>query len=438
MNRDDRDGDGKYSGAIRHRAPLDKYDAPGLMAKHGSRQFHVMIKPAGAACNLACTYCFYLGKASLPGVPAPRRMSDDVLTEFIRQYIESVTGDVIFSWQGGEPTTLGLDFFRKAVSIEAQFAKPGQSVLNDLQTNGTLLDEEWCKFLKQHQFLVGLSIDGPKEIHDRYRVTKSGDPTFAKVFAAARLLKSHGVSFNAMACINRYNARRPLDVYRFLRRELGADRLQFIPIVEHRDFARTAPQAWDPATLPCDGEPRARPGHPESVVTDWSVDPDDWGYFLCKTFDEWRNRDIGKVFVNHFETLVAQHMGHPAQICVYSEFCGKGLALENDGSLYTCDHYVYPDYCLGNIMKAPLGEMALVGAQVKFGYAKHETLPSQCRQCPFLQDCWGECPKNRLIRTADGEPGLNYLCRGFKQFFAFAIPEVDRIVKHLQRQPPPE
>jgi len=416
--------------------PVDKYDAPGLMAKQGGTRFHVMIKPAGAACNLACTYCFYLSKASLSGAPAPRRMSDEVLTEFIRQYIESVAGDVVFSWQGGEPTTLGLDFFRKVVAIQAQFAKPGQTIQNDLQTNGTLLDEEWCKFLKQHQFLVGLSIDGPKEIHDHYRVTKSGDPTFDKVFAAARLLKSHGVSFNAMACINRCNARRPLDVYRFLRREIGAGRLQFIPIVEHRDFERTAPQSWDPATLPREGEPQARPGHPESVVTEWSVDPDDWGYFLRKTFDEWRNRDIGKVFVNHFETLVAQRMGLPSQICVYSEFCGKGMALENDGSLYACDHYVYPEYCLGNIRKTPLGEMALSRQQVKFGYAKHETLPAQCRQCPYLRDCWGECPKNRLIRTADGEPGLNYLCRGFKQFFAHAIPEVDRIVRHLQRRPP--
>jgi len=417
--------------------PVDKYDAPGLMALHGGRQFHVMIKPAGAACNLACSYCFYLDKAALPGVPAPARMSDEVLTEFIRQYIESVTGDVVFSWQGGEPTLLGLDFFRKVVAIQAQFAKPGNTVLNDLQTNGTLLDEEWCKFLKQHQFLVGLSIDGPREIHDRCRITKAGEPTFAKVFAAAHLLKSHGVSFNAMACINRYNARRPLDVYRFLRRELGADRLQFIPIVEHRDFKRTGPQSWDPATLPCDGDPRARPGHPESVVTDWSVDPEDWGYFLCKTFDEWRNRDIGKVFVNHFETLVAQHMGLPSQICVYGEFCGKGMALENDGSLYACDHYVYPQYRLGNIMTSRLGELAFSRPQVMFGYAKHEALPSQCRECSFLQDCWGECPKNRLIRTADGEPGLNYLCRGFKQFFAHAIPEVDRIVKRLQRQPSP-
>ncbi len=246
-----------------------------------------------------------------------------------------------------------------------------------------------------------------------------------------------GVPFNAMVCINRHNARRPLDVYRFLRREIAADRTQFIPIVEYTGFERAAPQAWGPETLPCDGDPRARPGHPDSVVTDWSVDPEDWGYFLCKIFDEWRNRDIGKFFVNHFETLVAQHMGMPSQICIYSEFCGKGLALENDGSLYACDHYVYPEYSLGNIMQARLVEMAFSRSQVKFGYAKHETLPSQCHQCLYLRDCWGECPKNRLIRTADGEPGLNYLCRGFKQFFAHAIPDVDRIVKHLQRRPPP-
>jgi uncharacterized protein len=415
----------------------DKYDAPGLVARYGPRQFHVMAKPAGAACNLDCIYCFYLSKATLPGAPARACMSDAVLKEFIRQYIEGITGDeVIFSWQGGEPTLLGLDFFRKVVALEAQFARPGQRIENDLQTNGVLLDDEWCRFLKEHRFLVGLSLDGPREIHDRCRVTKGGEPTFDKVFAAARLLKRYGVPFNTLSCIHRYNARRPLDVYRFLRREVGALRGQFIPIVEHRGFERTAPQTWDPAKLPCDGDPRARPGRPDSVVTDWSVDPDDWGYFLCKIFDEWRNRDIGKFYVNLFETLVAQHMGMPSQVCVYSELCGKGLALENEGSLYACDHYVYPEYCRGNIMQHRLGDLVFTRAQVKFAYAKHETLPSQCRACAYLRDCWGECPKNRIIRTAEGEPGLNYLCRGFKQFFAHAIPEVDRIVKRLRNRPP--
>jgi uncharacterized protein len=412
----------------------DRYDGPMLAGNEGRRRFHVMIKPAGSACNLNCTYCFYLSKATLPEGPGPGRMSDETLEAFIRQYIEGVTGpEVVFSWQGGEPTLRGLDFFRRVVELEKKYAKPGQKIENDLQTNGTLLDDDWCRFLKEHRFLVGLSIDGPKEIHDAFRVAKDGSPTFDKVFAAAKLLKKHGVPFNTLTCINRQNAKRPLDVYRFLRRELGSTYIQFIPIVEYKSFEQTAPQHWDPATLPKQGDPEARPGHPNSIVTDWSVDPDDWGAFLCKVFDEWQNRDLGKVLVNHFETLVAQHMGLPSQMCVYSEFCGKGLAVEHDGGVYSCDHYVYPEYKVGNIHAGKLGDVVFSRPQVKFGYAKHETLPKQCRECPYLRDCWGECPKNRILRTADGEPGLNYLCSGFKKFFAHAIPEVDRIVADLRK-----
>lgn len=413
---------------------LDKYDAPGLLGQ-GERRFHVIAKPIGAACNLNCCYCFYLGKASLPGAPAPGRMSDGILEDFIRQYIEGVTGEeVVFSWQGGEPTLLGLDFFRKVIALEKRFARPGLTIENDLQTNGVLLDEEWCRFLKEHRFLVGLSIDGPRELHDLCRVMKDGAPTFDRVMASARLLKKHDVAFNTLTCVNRYNARRPLDVYRFLRRELGVVRIQFIPIIEYKGFELNAPQSCDPAMLPCDGGPRVRPGHPDSVVTDWSVDPEDWGYFLCKIFDEWLNRDIGKIFVNQIETLVAQHMGLPSQICVYSEFCGKCVAIENNGNVYSCDHYVYPGHCLGNIRESRLGDMVFSRQQVKFGYNKQESLPSQCNRCPYLRDCWGECPKNRIIRTASGEAGLNYLCRGFKKYFAHAIPEVDMIAKSLKER----
>ena len=396
----------------------DKYDAPRLAADAGRRRFHVMIKPGGSACNLGCTYCFYLSKATLPDGPGPGRMSDETLEALIRQYIQGVTGpEVVFSWQGGEPTLLGLDFFRRVVELEKKCAKPGQKIENDLQTNGTLLDDDWCRFLKEHRFLVGLSIDGPKKLHDAYRVAKDGSPTFDKVFAAAKLLQKHGVPFNALTCINRLNATKPLDVYRFLRRELGATYIQFIPIVEYKGFEQTAPGF----------------GHPNTGVTDWSVDPEDWGYFLCKVFDEWQNRDLGKVLVNHFETLVAQHMGLPSQMCVHGEFCGKGVAVEHDGTVYACDHYVYPEYRLGSVKQGDLGDLVFSRRQVKFGYAKGETLPKQCRECPYLQDCWGECPKNRILRTADGEPGLNYLCSGFKKFFAHAIPEVDRIVADLRK-----
>lgn len=417
---------------------FDKYDAPLIMANRGGRRFHVMIKPSGSACNLACGYCFYLSKATLPKGPGQGRMSDETLELLIRQYIEGVTApEVVFSWQGGEPTLMGLDFFRRVVELEKKYAKPNQIVQNDLQTNGTLLDEEWVLFLKENRFLVGLSIDGPKDIHDAFRVAKDGSPTFDKVFAAAKLLKRHGVPFNTLTCVHRFNATRPLDVYRFLRRELGSTYLQFIPIVEPKGFELAPPPSRDPATLPKEGDPEARPGHPDSVVTDWSVDPDDWGYFLCKVFDEWRSRDIGKVFVNHIETLVAQHMGMPSQLCVYSELCGKGVAVEHDGGVYACDHYVYPEHKIGDIHLGKLSDMVFSRKQVKFAYAKSEALPKKCSGCPTLTDCWGECPKNRLLRTAEGEPGLNYLCAGHKRYLAHVLPEIDRIVADLRKHPVP-
>jgi uncharacterized protein len=242
-------------------------------------------------------------------------------------------------------------------------------------------------------------------------------------------LRRHGVRFNTLTCVHRYNASRPLDVYRFLRRELGSTYIQFIPIVEARDFATVAPQRWDPARLPVVGSPESHPDHPNSIVTEWSVDPDEYGYFLCKVWDEWQARDLGRVLVNLCETLVAQHMGLPSQVCVHSEVCGKGVALEHDGDVYSCDHYVYPEYHLGNIRQRSLGDMVFSPRQVRFGYAKSESLPAYCRQCPYLSDCWGECPKNRLLRTPDGEPGLNYLCAGLKRFFAHAVPTARRMAR---------
>jgi len=395
-----------------------------------------MAKPVGSTCNLDCVYCYYLSKESLAKGPGAGRMSEETLELFIKQYIDGTPGDqVVFSWQGGEPTLLGLDFFRKVIALEQKHAQAGQRIENNLQTNGLLLDDEWCAFLREHRFLVGLSIDGPRAIHDHYRVTKGKQPTFDKVLAAAKRLQRHGVPFNTLTCVHRFNGRKPLEVYRFLRQELNSTHIQFIPIVEHRHFERIAPKTWNHAQLPRDGDPEARPGHPNSIVTDWSVDPDDWGYFLSKVFDRWLSQDIGKVMVNHFETLVAQHLGLPSQMCVYSEVCGKGVAVENDGSVYACDHYVYPEYRLGYLQTSKLDRMVFSREQAKFGYAKSESLPQYCRQCAYLKDCWGECPKNRLIRTPAGEPGLNYLCRGFKRFFAHALPEVERIAAVLAKQP---
>jgi len=412
---------------------LDKYHAPQWFGARSARRFHVMAKPAGSACNLDCAYCFYLSKQALPGGPGGGHMSDATLERFVRDYIHSVTADeVVFSWQGGEPTLLGLDFFEKVVALQQTHAKPGQRIENDLQTNGTLLDADWSRFLKRHNFLVGLSIDGPREIHDRYRISKQGQPTFDAVVAAARLLRRFGVPFNTLTCVHRFNASRPLDVYRFLRRELGSTRLQFIPIVEPRGFETTAPEAWDPRRLPVVGSPQASPDHPDSVVTPWSVDAEEYGYFLTKVWDEWQARDLGKVLVSFCETLVARHLGLPSQVCVHSEVCGKNIAVEHDGGVYSCDHYVYPEYRVGNLRESSLGDLVFSPTQVKFGYAKSESLPGYCRQCAFLDACWGECPKNRLLRTPDGEPRLNYLCPGLKRFFAHAAPQAKRIAARLQ------
>ena len=315
--------------------------------------YHAMVKPVGAICNIDCTYCYYLHKEELLGSKSKFQITDEILETHIKQYIEGQDRDeVVFSWQGGEPTLLGLEFFHKVVELEQKYKKPGQRIENDLQTNGTLLNEEWGAFLKQHGFLVGLSIDGPQELHDAYRVTKEGKPTFDKVFAASQMLHRHGVPFNTLSVINRVNARKPLDVYRFLKNEVRPRQMQFIPCVEPKVFRNVAPQKWDPTNrCRCSTPPRRIPAIADSVVTDWSIDPDDWGYFLCKVWDDWYRRDIGKVFVNLFETAVAQWMGKESQLCIYHEFCGKGVALEHDGSLYSCDHYVYPEYKLGNILR---------------------------------------------------------------------------------------
>jgi uncharacterized protein len=409
---------------------------PQFVAGQGYR-FHAMVKPAGSRCNLDCTYCYYLHKEELLRQESGSRMADGLLAEHIRQYIEAQNGqEVVFSWQGGEPTLMGLDFFRRIVELQDRFRKPFQKIENDLQTNGTLLDEQWAVFLKRHGFLVGLSCDGPRDLHDHYRVNKGGKPTFDRVFAAAELLKKHKVPFNVLCVINRINARRPLDVYRFLTREFLSSsmvprRVQFISCVEPVNFKQVAPQHWPAEMLPVVGTARAKPGSPDSVVTDWSVDPDDWGEFLCKVWDHWYQRDYGKVHVDLFETAVAQSMGLPSQRCVTAEFCGKGLAVEHNGDVFSCDHYVYPEYKLGNIASEHLGTMAYSARQEAFGFAKRDSLPKYCRECEHLKLCWGECPKNRVVRTPEGEIGLNYLCPGFKRFYSHIQKDMPRILRDL-------
>lgn len=401
------------------------------------RAYHVMIKPVGAICNLDCSYCYYLHKEQLFGSTSKFRVPDEILEAHIRQYIEGQDRDeVIFTWQGGEPTLLDISFFQRVIELQQKYKKAHQRVENDLQTNGTLLNDEWGTFLKKHNFLVGLSIDGPKDLHDHYRLAKDGKPTFDKVFAAAQTLHRHRVPFNALCVVNRVNARKPLDVYRFLKNEICPREMQLIPCVEPKVFRNVAPQMWDPESLPIQDSSDTHPGQPQSVVTDWSVDPDDWGYFLCKVWDDWYGRDIGKVFINQFENAVAVWMGQDSQMCVYHEFCGKAVALEHDGSLYSCDHYVYPEYRLGNISQTSSSRMVFSEQQQEFGFNKFHSLPAQCRQCKYLFVCNGECPKNRLIRTHDGDPGLNYLCSGLQKFWDHIDRDVKDICSRIARGKP--
>jgi len=397
-------------------------------------RFHAMAKPIGSTCNIDCTYCYYLHKEQLLDQHRGRRMGPSMLERYIRQYIEAQNGqEIIFSWQGGEPTMLGLDFFRDIVALQKRYRPEGRRIENDLQTNGTLLTDEWCQFLKQHGFLVGVSIDGPRELHDAYRVDRKGRATFDGVMRGIALLRKHGVKFNTLTIVNRQNAKRPVDVYRFLRNEVSSRYMQFIPCVEPKDFHTVAPQHWLVDSMPMLGSAGAHPGNRESVVTDWSVDPGDWGYFLSRTFDEWYKNDVGMVVVNLFETAIAQSMGLPAQTCSTAEFCGKALAIEHDGTVYSCDHYVYPEYALGNVMVKHIGTMAFSERQQQFGYAKCDSLPAYCRQCKHLPVCWGECPKNRLLCTPDSKPGLNYLCAGIRKFHNYAGPRIRQIAAQLAK-----
>ena len=391
-----------------------------------------MIKPSGAQCNIDCDYCFYLHKTDLLEHKPHARMDEVTLEQHIRQYIESQTGDeVVFSWQGGEPTLMGLPFFERVVELQRKYAKPNQKIENDLQTNGIAIDADWVRFLKQHGFHVGLSIDGPRELHDRYRKTRSGKPTFDLVMKAARQLMDAQVPVAALCVVNRDNALHPEDVYRFLVDEVGATRVQFNGAVEPKFFKSTAPAKIEESQVPIQGSPRAKPSHPLSIVTPWTVDPDDYGRFLIGVWEEWLATDFGRVHVNLFETAIAQAAGMPAQTCTQAEFCGKGLAVEHDGEVFSCDHFVYSDYRIGNIHDTHLGDLAFSKRQEDFGFAKRDTLPKQCMQCDYLKLCWGECPKNRLIRTADGELGLNYLCSGLYAFYQHIGPDVVRILKHL-------
>jgi len=374
--------------------------------------FHLLTKPIGSRCNLDCSYCFYLEKEKLYTDAGGMRMTPAVLETYVRDYIAAQPGPVVnFAWQGGEPTLLGVQFYRDAVALQRRHAQ-GKTIENAFQTNGTLLDDEWGEFLAANRFLVGISIDGPERMHDAYRVDKGGRPTFAQVMAGLRVLKRHQVEFNTLTTVHRANSTHPLEVYRFLR-EVGSGYIQFIPIVERTATEGSAPAGFWLAPPPDHAEAATL----DRQVTPWSVRPVEFGDFLCRIFDEWVRRDVGKVFVQHFDAALANWAGEPAGICIFSENCGRALAIEHNGDVYSCDHYVYPRYRLGNLMNAALASLVDSPPQQAFGKAKSASLPRYCRECPVRFACHGECPKHRFLQTPDGEPGLNYLCAGYKKFF---------------------
>jgi uncharacterized protein len=362
----------------------------------------------------------------------PLRMSDRTLEDLTRQYMGSQdAGGITFAWQGGEPTLLGMEFYQRALEFQAKYQRSGLVIENTLQTNGTLLNDDWCEFFHDHKFLIGLSVDGPPSLHDVHRVHGGGGPTSKEVINAAKLLRKHKVEFNTLTVINRVNAQHPLQVYNFLRNVIGSRYMQFIPCVEPKGFALTAPNRRDIKGLPSLDGPEARPGNGGSFITEWSVDPEDYGHFLCSVFDEWIKTDVGRVFVVNFENALGQAMGMPSSSCVYAETCGTALAIEHDGDVYPCDHYVYPECKLGNIHEVPLTSMVTSNNQQSFGKAKTDALPRYCQECRFLTMCNGECPKNRFLLAPSGEPGLNYLCRGLKQFFEHSEPGLKMMAGEL-------
>ncbi len=399
--------------------------------------FHVMVKPIGPVCNLACRYCFYLEKENLFPGGEHWRMSGEVLEEFIRQYIEAQPVETVsFAWQGGEPTLLGVDFFRNVVALQKKYAQ-GRPVENAFQTNGVLLDDEWGEFLRENAFLIGLSLDGPRNLHDEFRVDKKGEGTHSRVMRGLEVLLKHKVEFNTLTCLHRRNTKKPLDVYRFLR-GAGARHMQFIPIIERKPGADarglnlhlSTPPVLDP------DEKNDAPGPP---VTSWSVRPEDFGDFYIQVFGRWVRKDVGRCFIQLFDTTLGHWLGTPGGVCVQAETCGRALVMEHDGNVYACDHFVYPRYHLGNILKQHIAEMAESPAQMKFGADKRGALPRFCRGCGVRFACNGGCPKHRFRKTPDGEKGLNYLCAGYKKFFEYARPYMG-VMAHLYQngRPPAE
>ncbi len=374
-----------------------------------NKPYHVIAKPAGAACNLDCTYCFYLEKENIyPSPHSNHRMPIQVAEALIEQKLSEDRTSQFFTWQGGEPTLMGIDYFRQIVEIQQRLGA-GKKIENTLQTNGILLNDEWCQFLSENDFLVGISIDGPPHYHDKYRVDKGGHPTFKSVMRGIDFLNKYQVEFNTLTVVNDHNGDQPLEVYEFLK-EIGSTYLQFIPIVDR----------YTPV------------GSSDTSVTPWSVRPKQFGEFLIEIFDYWVRNDVGKIFVQHFDVALEAWYGQPASLCVFNPVCGRSPALEHNGDLYSCDHYVHPDYRLGNITDKPLGDLVGSDKQLKFGRDKKDTLPAYCTNCDVKFVCQGGCPKNRFIHTPDGRPGLNYLCPAYHSFFRHIDPYMKYMVQELR------
>lgn len=389
-----------------------------------AKPLYVMLKPAGAHCNLACKYCYYLEKNKLYPTAQRHQMSDEMLELFTREYIEAQTmNQVLFTWHGGEPLLRSIDFYRKALSLQQKYAG-GRHIDNVIQTNGTLLTDEWCEFFAQNHWLVGISIDGPQPDHDHYRLTAAGKPSWQKVMQGIKLLKKHGVEWNAMAVVNAYNVNHPLEFYRFFKENV-CQFLQFTPIVErqtrHED-GRTLASLADKNEIP---------------LSEASVTPEQWGYFLCAIFDEWVRKDVGKIFVEIFDCTLANWMGVSPGICAYSKECGHAGVMEHNGDVYSCDHFVFPEYKLGNIRDHSLIDMLYGEQQQEFSRLKHSSLPRQCKECDMEFACHGECPKNRFMKDKYGDSGLNYLCPGYYHYYQHVAPYMDYMKQELMAQRPP-
>jgi len=390
-----------------------------------------MTKAIGPKCNLDCQYCFYLEKEALFAKTERYQMADDVLERCIANYIESQPTDLVtFAWQGGEPTLLGVPYFQKIVDLQRKYAG-GKRFENALQTNGSLLNERWAEFLATNRFLVGVSIDGPEELHNAYRLKRNGQGSFEEVLRGIRTLQRHGVEWNSLTCVNDLNAKMPLKVYKFLK-GIGARHMQFIPIVERQPNTAARALGLDLSTPPNqDGE------EPEVEMMPWSVKPNDYAQFLTTIFDHWVRHDVGKIYVQIIEVSFAKCLGSPGSLCIFSETCGDAVAMEHDGSVYSCDHYVYPEYKLGNIRDDSLQDMINSEQQRDFGENKRDSLPRQCLECDYLPACNGGCPKYRFCETSDGEAGLNYLCQGYYHFFKHADPYFQTMAKLYRNRRPP-